>query len=372
MAFEHSKKYSCPIIKLEQPDDSYKIQIVPVALDKYPYHLQLEKHTPVSHDKFSFQMVGDTGGMLYPDSQKKIAGQIYKQASDTNTAAAPVFLYHLGDIVYHFGEAEHYDRQFFEPYKEYPHPIFAIAGNHDSDINPDALFPYTSLDAFNTVFCDTESRNIPFSKSQQRKSMVQPNYYWTLQTPLATIIGLHSNIPKYGYIGDDQRKWFVEELKSADKQRPRKAIIVCIHHAPYSADVNHGSSLSMITLLEEAFKDSGVCPHIIFSGHVHNYQRFHKTYGNGEILPFIVCGAGGFDELHALATVGDPGYSSLHPLLNNVNLENYCDTKHGFLRITLERTEPGISILGEYFVLQDGDEGHTQVEIKDHFHYLCK
>jgi len=370
MNFESNKKYDQPIIKLNQPDDNYKIQPLPVPIGSYPYHLELEKLMTVSHDKFSFHMVGDTGGVLDPNSQQKIAAQMHEQFAQHSTTDQPAFLYHLGDVVYHYGEAEHYEKQFFKPYQEYPRPIFAIAGNHDSDVNPNNPVPYRSLDAFSAVFCDTESRNIDFIKNKQRKSMVQPNIYWTLQTPLANIIGLHSNVPKYGFVGEDQRKWFVEELKAAAKERPGKLIIVCIHHAPYSADINHGSSLAMVTFLEDAFKDSGVRPDSIFSGHVHNYQRFHKTYPDEKILPFIVCGAGGFDELHALATIDDPAYTPGHPLLDNVHLQNYCDSKHGFLKVTLERKATGIALSGEYFVLCDNGDKHIQVDLRDSFYYL--
>ena len=43
----------------------------------------------------------------------------------------PSFFFHLGDVVYNFGEAQYYYDQFYEPYREYDRPIFAIPGNHD-------------------------------------------------------------------------------------------------------------------------------------------------------------------------------------------------------------------------------------------------
>jgi len=360
------KKYNHPIIKLHQPDDTYKKILVQPAIENYPYHLNAERFADLEANKFSFQMVGDTGGVKYPDGQKKIAQQLCKQIAESGGGDKPAFLYHLGDVVYHFGEAEQYEQQFFKPYEQYPGPIFAIAGNHDSDINPANPTPYHSLDAFKAVFCDTESRDIPFTTTS-RKSMVQPNFYWTLETPLATIIGLQSNVTKYGFIGEEQKQWFVEELKTAASQRPDKIIIVTIHHAPYSADENHGSSIAMITFLESAFAESGIRPDIIFSGHVHNYQRFNKTYPDGKILPFVVSGAGGFDELHAVVEVGDPYFSDKHPLLKNVSLENYCEMQHGFLKITLEKQPTGVKLSGKYTVLCN-DAGKT-TDVKDQFTY---
>lgn len=370
MNFDSGKKYDRPVIKLDQPDDSCKIQPLPAAAGIYPYRMELESVIKVPTNGFSFQMVGDTGGKRFPDSQQKIAEELRRQTEEGGEESRPSFLYHLGDIVYHFGEAEHYDRQFFRPYQEYGRPIFAIAGNHDSDVNPENATPYKSLHAFKAVFCDTESRIIDFNEGKCRKSMLQPNVYWTLVTPLANIIGLHSNVPKYGFIEEEQKRWFVDELKTAAEEKPNKIIIVCIHHAPYSADVNHGSSLPMIAFLEEAFKQSGVRADIVFSGHVHNFQRFHKEYPDRKILPFIVCGAGGFDELHSLAEIDDPAYSPVHPLLDNVYLESYCDSKYGFLKINLERKGPRIGLSGEYFALDDDGTGELEVGSKDHFEYL--
>jgi hypothetical protein len=48
--------------------------------------------------------------------------------------AVPAFLFHLGDVVYNFGEGQHYYDQFYEPYRRYDRPIFAIPGNHDGAV----------------------------------------------------------------------------------------------------------------------------------------------------------------------------------------------------------------------------------------------
>jgi predicted phosphodiesterase len=366
-------KHSTPVVKLNQPDDSYKIQPLPKPQGDYPYHLSSNNISAVKEHKLVFHMVGDTGGRVNPDFQKKVATEMSRQFnSDLQNLDQPKFLYHLGDVVYHFGEAEHYYEQFFSPYREYPAPVFAIAGNHDSDVNTQNPIPYQSLSAFQSVFCSRNSEPIPFSGDAQWKSMTQPNIYWTLETPLATIIGLHSNVPKYGYVDEEQRKWFVEELKVASSLQPEKAIIVCVHHAPYSADVNHSSSLAMISLLEQAFQESGVRPDIIFSGHVHNYQRFQKTYTDGKILPFVVAGAGGFDEIHAIASVDQPAYSSDHPLLKDVELINYFDTQHGFLKIILERSAEGIRLTGEYYTIPHQIDPEEPASLADRFSYIFK
>jgi hypothetical protein len=51
-------------------------------------------------------------------------------------ADVPSFFYHLGDVVYYFGESQYYYDQFFEPYRNYPAPILGIPGNHDGIVYP--------------------------------------------------------------------------------------------------------------------------------------------------------------------------------------------------------------------------------------------
>lgn len=355
------QKFEKPVFKKNQPDDSYKFRPLPKPPGNSPYHLSLSDLVPDLNDQQTvFHMVGDTGGIRNPSFQKLVAGEMAKQFLDKN--AQPQFLYHLGDVVYHFGEAEQYERQFLEPYQRYPAPIFAIPGNHDSDINPNSKKPYQSLDAFTAVFCDTERRSISFGGKVDWKSMVQPNIYWTLKTPLADIIGVYTNVPKFGVVTDEQKKWFIEELKTADLDRPGKALIVCLHHSPYSADINHGSSEPMIKFLEAAFAEAGVKPDIVFSGHVHNYQRFEKRYPDGITVPFIVSGSGGFDELHPVALKTDERFSGDSALFEDVKLVNYCDTKHGFLKISIVKNKKGLALTGEYYSIPA--EVQTSEEIR--------
>lgn len=368
-------KFSTPVIKKNQPDDSYKFLPLPQPSGQYPYRLSLEKIKPIVSDKqFVFHLVGDTGGVLNPSFQRLVSEEMTRQYRNCpDLEAQPQFLYHLGDIVYHHGEASQYAKQFFTPYKNYPGPIFAIAGNHDSDVNLQCQEPYQSLDAFKTVFCDTESRPVSFSGGSARNSMVQPNIYWTLETPVATIIGLHSNVPKFGVITEAQRAWFVEELKAAERLRTEKALIVCLHHAPYSADVNHGSSIPMIEFLEGVFEETGIRPDLVLSGHVHNYQRFSKQYEDGKALTFIVCGSGGFDELHSIADLEDDRFTNESPLFDEVSLQKAFTANNGFLKLSIERGEEGLRINGYYYIIPHDAEMEDMpvASLSDHFSILC-
>ena len=366
MVMISTKTLYSAVLKTEQIDDAHKFQSLPQPSGSYPYRLNVPNVG--NKKKMVFHMIGDTGGLGTPGIQHQVVTQMAAQYAEA-IEDQPSFLYHLGDIVYHYGEAEHYEAPFLSPFENYPGPIYAIAGNHDSDINPDSEDHYDSLEAFYTAFCNTCPKTIYFGKDTQRKSQVQPNVYWTMEAPLATIIGLYTNVPKYGSIRKEQRSWFIKELQNAAKLSAEKAIIVSLHHAPYSADTNHGSSLNMIEFLESAFEEAVVKPDIVFSGHVHNYQRFSKHYIDGKTVPFVVAGAGGFDELHTLADPTDPAYDTQSPILNQVQLDNYCDNKHGFLKIAIEKNPFSFTIKGDYYTLshQNRLEGSQQPSLFDSF-----
>jgi predicted phosphodiesterase len=360
---------SRPVFKTAAIDDPFKFRPLPAPVGSYPYHLDIEKiieDPPVT--KMVFQVCGDTGGIQQATFQHEVVHEMIKQYNEAELPEnRPSFFFHLGDVVYNYGQIDEYYPQFFEPFRDYPAPIFAIAGNHDADVDP--LDPNTpeSLDAFVKVFCDTSSKSLPFAGDTAFKSSIQPNVYWTLKTPLANIIGLYSNVPRFGTITPDQKDWFVQELKDAAKDKGEKALILCMHHSPYSADTNHGSSLPMQLFLNAAFEEAKTTPDIVLSGHVHNYQRFNKQYPGGKTVPFIVAGAGGYAQLHAIAKMGDPGFPDDSSLLDNVQLEKYCDDAYGFLRISIEKTNEHLILNGAYTIIPHNGDNNQQAQLYDEF-----
>src|SRR5439155_16474384 len=166
-------------------------------------------------------------------------------------------------------ERNRYYDEFYDPYPHYLPPIIAIPGNHDGDL---AIPPVgTSLEGFMVIFCSAQPEVTEDAKDARRPAMTQPNCYWTLIAPLVTIIGLYTNCPEQGVVEQDQADWFAGELSAAATDR---ALIVALHHPPYSADDHHGASEPMRTLLANAFTTSGRTPDLVLNGHVHNYQRF--------------------------------------------------------------------------------------------------
>ena len=368
---EHSSAvHNTPVIKKNQPGDNFKMLSLPAPTGPYPFHLNIDTIIDnVNQQKMVFHIVGDTGSLRNPCFTLPVANAMTEQCLTAELSEGPRFLFHLGDVVYNHGERTEYDRQFFIPYKDYPGPIVAIAGNHDSDVNREAEVPYKSGEPFVEVFCATTAAPVVFSGVKNRLSMTQPNIYWVLNTPLATFIGLHTNVPKFGIVLQEQRNWFVKQLTEADKLRNEKLLIVCMHHAPYSADTNHGSSFAMIDFLEEAFEETGVRPDIVFSGHVHNYQRFIKIAPGAGTCTYVVAGAGGYDALHPVATIDNAEFTNDDARLKNINLVSFCDNKHGFLKITIKKNSKRLQLKGEYFSLVNEQimAATHETELKDEF-----
>jgi 3',5'-cyclic AMP phosphodiesterase CpdA len=288
--------------------------------------------------KLVFHTTGDTGNFKN-DLQLQVAELLRGDAVTSQVK----FLYHLGDVVYDYGEDREYPDQFYEIYQGYNIPIVAIPGNHDGSEfggGPD------SLDGFMTNFCDARARMPPSLRATGvdfgRDTMTQPNCYWTLKTPLFTIIGLYTNVPSGGVVKEPQTSWFNNEMKEAD---PNKPLIVAMHHPVHSVATNptHRGSEAMGNLLKGGCQFAKRVPELVLCGHVHNYQRF-STQINGKKCVFVVAGCGGHakDPLDMevssdTAAPNDPGVTV-----------NYATRKYvGFLRMT---ATPG-KILGEYIAV---------------------
>jgi hypothetical protein len=61
-----------------------------------------------------FHAVGDTGNTRSTHPQSLGADKMVSDFDDQHSNGIPAFCYHLGDVVYSFGEAEYYYDQFYE------------------------------------------------------------------------------------------------------------------------------------------------------------------------------------------------------------------------------------------------------------------
>ena len=334
---------------------------LPTPSGRPPFHLDLKTVVPaadyaaiVKAKKLIFHLNGDMGGINYDVPQTLVAkGMEADFDPNAKPGDNPLFLYICGDCVYFNGEVKEYYNQFYRPYEFYPAAIFAVPGNHDGENLPGD----NSLNGFVRNFCATHPVKMPESGDSHRTAMVQPNVYWALITPLASFVGLYSNVPEGGEIKAPQTQWLVEQLKTLPRDRP---LFVSLHHPIYSADDHHSGSTPMKRMLEQAVTVAKRHPDMVFAGHVHNYQRLTKTLADGTSIPYLVTGAGGYHNLHSIIKVN--GQAMITPVVfkdktgDPVTLERYSDDHHGFLR--LEVTDQLIT--GKYFVVPRPQEPYSK------------
>lgn len=300
-----------------------QVQPIPAARPNVPANLDLADFVPkpiinaiTNAGKITFHAVGDTGAAKVNRSQTALTA-IEHEASvaDAMTAevvngglAGPAFFFHLGDVIYNFGEAQYYYDQFYEPFRGYDRPIFAVPGNHDGVCfgSGSSAPQVPTLDAFLTNFCSAQPGPSPDSGGLVRSVMTQPAVYFTLDAPFVSVIGLYSNVlegpgvlsSQGGHfpLVNDQLNFLATELKRLKPQRDanKRAVIIALHHPPLSADAKHGGSSGALADLDAVCKQAKLWPDAVLSGHAHLYQRFTRKMPGGQEIPYIVSGSGGF------------------------------------------------------------------------------
>jgi len=291
-----------------------------------------------------FHAVGDTGPTKGPANVVLVADKMATDFNEINGADVPSFFFHLGDVVYNFGEDEYYYDQFYEPFRNYPAPIFAIPGNHDGVTYKGD--PAATLAAFLRNFCSPTWQKPPEAGSLSRTTMTQPAVYFALDAPFVCIIGLYSNVlegpgvlssqgDSNSPVKDDQLVFLKSQMDALKSKNYKGAVIVAVHHPPYTAGSVHGGSPHMLTDMDNVFQRSGFYPHAVLSGHAHNYQRFTRALG-GRQIPYIIAGSGGHNA-NPLRQ-GKNATPIRTPLdMGNVRLENYSE-HFGYLRVVVTKT----------------------------------
>jgi hypothetical protein len=109
----------------------------------------------------------------------------------------------------------------------------------------------------------------------------------------------------------------------------------------------------MLQQIDSCCEQAGIRPDLVLSGHAHLYERYTRTMkADGQQIPFIVAGNGGYYNLSKLKTDAagkkpTPGQQTEPDGQGNtITLEQYNDTDYGFLRITIDAASIEVQALG--------------------------
>ncbi|MGA8575396.1 MAG: metallophosphoesterase [Candidatus Cybelea sp.] len=316
-----------------------------------------------------FHALGDCGSTRGPSTQNLVVDKMVADFNEASNTEVPQFHVLLGDIVYSFGEVKYYYDQFYDPYRDYPAPILAAAGNHDGLPAPDS--GSQSLEGFLRNFCADQFAVMPEAGGLARTAQIQPGVFFTFEAPFVTIIFLYSNaledpgVIADNDIGNSQLLFLRAALTRLKKANYNGALLFAHHHPAYTLS-RHGWSIDMQAQIDKICDEVGLWPHADLAGHAHNYQRFTRRRSDGTQVPYVVCGNGGHNVQKLSPVNGDvlrapqviqeatPGGTS-SPLQDQVVFENYDDQNYGYLRIIADAQQLRI----EYHPASDGTSSKT-------------
>jgi hypothetical protein len=313
----------------------------------------------IASGSITFHCVGDTGGIHEPENQFAVADAMVTDLAGSYLSGKPTFFYHLGDVVYYLGQEQYYYEQFYDPYRDYDAPIFAIPGNHDGMISPS--LKQKTLQGFLDNFCTEAPTHNPDAQGHARTTMTQPGVYFELDAPFVKIIGLYSNISEGttsgvisgSKVGNAQLTFLRQQLQASAKARSHgdhRALLIAVHHPPFTGSSKHAPSPGILKDIDEACHQASILPDMILSGHAHLYERYTRVVGGNQI-PFVVAGCGGYYDLSSFKK-GSSGRKPSTPVSgtdadgNKLTLECFNDSSFGYLLLTVSSAQLRCKFIG--------------------------
>jgi hypothetical protein len=312
-----------------------------------------------------FHAVGDTGNVRSAAHQNDVAAKMEADFEGEDPGQVPSFFFHLGDVIYNFGEVAYYYDQFYDPYRNYPAPILGIAGNHDGIVSPLASYP--TLEGFLRNFCAETFEVLPEAGGLDRTAQIQPGVYYTFEAPYLRVLALYTNTLEdpgvlssqggtFKDVPDLQLDYLRAALTRIKSEKYAGALIIAHHHPIYTYGGGHGDSMDVLADIDAICTEIGVWPHAVLTAHVHNYQRYTRHHAGREI-PYIIAGNGGHGIQRLTSStktvIRTPSTVQTKPDL--VELANYDDSDYGYLRILANDTQLRI----EYHPASDGAASKT-------------
>lgn len=264
---------------------------------------------------FAFATMGDLGQTT--DSAKTIS----RVDEDDDIK----FIMHAGDMAY-----ADCDQKRWETYFDHIEPLAAstpwmvVAGNHEiepNNLTGHIMDPYKHLFAMPQVqrgedttqyFQDISKDGFDCTPSAFTGSFDYGNSFYSLRAGSGHFLFLNS----YTNTGDGsaQKQWLIKELAKVDREVT--PWLIAMWHSPwYNSNAAHQGEFNTIAMrasMEALLVEAGV--NIVFSGHVHAYERSHpvafgkRNKDSGVV--YVGIGDGGNREGHSNAYLQRPAWNA--------------------------------------------------------------
>ena len=236
------------------------------APETQPVALQLQVDTP-----FRFVAYGDS--RFHDPKDTEAANPAVRQAlvqavADTN----PAFISFGGDIVYNGYDTNDWKVWDSETsiWREKKIPVYPALGNHDLHGN----------------------ENVALANYFQRFPDLKNSRYYSLRAANTVMLVLDSSLDE---TTGPQGKWLTQQLDAVPADID--FVFIVLHHPPYTSSSDekkfgggHSSRTTeqMLAKMLETRQQNTAARFIVFSGHVHNYER----HEHGGVTYFVLGGAG--------------------------------------------------------------------------------
>jgi len=275
--------------------------------ESQPAELQLQVSTP-----FHFVVYGDS--RFHDPKDTKAANPPVRQALVQAIAqASPAFVSFGGDIVYNGDDGDDWKVWDSETavWREKKIPVYPALGNHD--LHGD--------------------EKVALANYFQRFPDLKNSRYYSVRIANALLLVLDSSLDE---IAGPQGQWLSRKLDNVPGDVD--FVLIVLHHPPYTSSSDerkfgggHSARSPEHKLAKtlEARQQNLRARIVVFSGHVHNYER----HEHGGVTYFVTGGAGA--HAYPIERAADDPFQSKEVNYHYV----LAEVDHGILKITMHRLD---------------------------------
>lgn len=266
-------------------------------------HAQSDHKTKIGFISDTQQPIWIEKIFLPSNKNKAATDAIFSSVVENDSISA---LFHLGDITglaMFPSEWEQIDEN-FKKLKKAKIPIYPALGNHDY-----FFFKKYALPEF-----------------EKRFPAIKESWY-SIRIENVAVILLNSN---YFRLSDEeiqkQKKWYVDKIEELEMNDSISAIIVGVHHSPFTNSRIVSPSENVQNDFVPSFLKSDKCK-LFISGHAHAFEHFKRSGKD-----FLVVGGGGGLQ-HPLLMGDSQRWKDLFPISSSKRMFHYlvCEIKNSRL-----------------------------------------